>query len=151
MEQAEASMPSGSRAKKRLPGGDDDDAEGPKRTKKHSTPDIMDTLSPPGSKFTLGFLDNRVSSRFESDDPRLTGKYKQKTLSKSFAEKRSWEQALKEVHAFNWEKWGKIKDKFPLPAGVEPQVPGVIPQEVSDLIKPSMKEMPALAGKGDDA
>ena len=55
------------------------------------------------------------------------------------------------MHAFNWEKWGKIKDKFPLPAGVEPQVPGVIPQEVLDLIKPSMKEMPALAGKGDDA
>ena len=130
--------------KKRLHG--DDDAAEPRRTKKYKSPqEILDMLQPPGCKLTLGFIDHRFSSKFEADDPRLSGKLKQKTFSKSFAERRGWQEALKEVHAHNWEKWDKIKDKFPLPAGVEPQVPGDISEEVLDLLKPVIADMPSLA------
>ena len=147
--EAEGATPSVSKEKapaKRRLHGDDDDAAEPRRTKKYKSPqEILDMLQPPGCKLTLGYIDHRFSSKFEADDPRLSGKLKQKTFSKSFAERRGWQEALKEVHTHNWEKWDKIKDKFPLPAGVEPQVPGDISEEVLDLLKPVIADMPSLA------
>ena len=121
--------------------GDKIETEEPlaKRQKKNKSPqEVLDMLQPPGCKFTLGYMDHRFSSKYDVDHPGLEGKLKQKTFSKTFVEKRSWKEALKEVHAHNWGKWQVVKDIRPLPTGVEPQEPGVIADETFEILQPTI-------------
>ena len=115
-----------------------DTMEEPRRRgeKKHSSPEILEKLDPPGCKITLGHSDHRFASTFEAYSPVLEGKMKQSYFSRTFVQKRNWQTALIEVHKHNWTKWLLVKDQFPLPPGKEEQVPGEIPQEIFDQLAP---------------
>ena len=74
----------------------------------------------------------------------LAGKLKQKSFSKSFGLKLTWQDALKEVHTHNWEKWGYVKHEFPLPRGEVEQTPGDIPEETLAQLKPAIDSLPPV-------
>ena len=74
---------------------------------------------------------------------KLRAPYSQKTLSRSFASRLSWEDALAEVRDFTWRKWKLLMDVSPLTLETGEQRPGRVPQEVLDLLKPVIENMDA--------
>ena len=135
---------SSSRAKRGHEAGDIE-SEPVKRVKLYRSPqEILDHLQPPGCKLTLGFLDHRFSCRYEVESSALTGKFKQKTFSKSFAEKVTWQEALRQVHKYMWEKWNVVKAKFPLGANQAPQKPGEVEKSIFDQLKETIDNLPPV-------
>ena len=114
--------------------------------KVNKSPDeVLRKITPPGAFIGLNFVDHRFTSRFPSDHEILQGtKYAQKTKDAAFVLKRTWEEAIALVHRFNWEKWQLLADSNPLPAGVTQQVPGSVPQDVLDGLRPIIAKLPAL-------
>jgi hypothetical protein len=115
-----------------------------------SPDDILGLLNPPGCKFTLRGMDHRFKSEWEDDLPELDHPYSQKRFSASFAKKRTWQDALSLVHERNWQKWNLVKDEYLLGEGEEPQKPGVIPQELQDLLQVEIAKLgkPKTYAKG---
>ena len=93
-------------------------APAPKRAKtspadiadrRKSPEEILALIQPPGCRFGMSFKDHRWTSVWKNDHPRLEAPYKQLSFSKSFAQKKGWQDAIKEVHAHNWKKMGPCK------------------------------------------
>ena len=42
---------------------------------------------------------------------------------------------MAQVHKHNWQKWALVQDENPLGEGEEAQEPGIIPQDLLDLLK----------------
>ena len=99
-------------------------------------------ISPPGCKMALSFVDHRFSSRFPADERGLPGEFKSKFFTRAFAARRTWKQALAEVHEHCWRKWQLVKATNPLIGGQVEQVPGEIPEEVIELLVPVVKSLP---------
>ncbi|CAL1147738.1 unnamed protein product, partial [Cladocopium goreaui] len=79
--------------------------------------------------------DHRFKSQWDEDYPELDGTFSQLRFSRSFAKKVKWEDALAQVHKHNWQKWALVQDENPLGEGEEAQEPGIIPQDLLDLLK----------------
>ena len=122
--------------------GEPEEADSAKRPrlgskKIHKSPEeIFDMISPPGCKMALSFVDHRFSSRFPADERGLPGEFKSKFFTRAFAARRTWKQALAEVHEHCWRKWQLVKATNPLIGGQVEQVPGEIPEEVIELLVP---------------
>jgi hypothetical protein len=145
----EAAAPQELSAGSKRPDKAPDDEPGAKRVKRFKSPaEILEKLQPPGCKLTLGFNDHRWSSTWEEANPLLPGKLKQRYFSKRFGLKLTWQEALKEVHKHNWEKWGLVKHDFPLPRGEVEQTPGDIPEETLAQLKPAIDTLPPLVRYG---
>lgn len=54
----------------------------------------------------------------------------------------SWQDALREVHAWLWEKWLVVADEYPLIAERSVQAPEVVAQDVLDALKPEIHGLP---------
>lgn len=116
----------------------------------HRTPqDIMQMLLPNKDfMISIKFNDWRFDSSCKlqlsaTHMKKLYAPYSQKTLSRSFASRLSWEDALAEVHDFTWRKWKLLMDVSPLTLETGEQRPGCVPQEVLDLLKPVIENMDA--------
>eukprot|EP00434_Breviolum_minutum_P035507 symbB.v1.2.031433.t1/scaffold3648.1/size52728/2 len=109
-----------------------------------SPEEILSQLWPPKCKIGLSQFDHRFYSTYGLDNPKLSDEYKKKSYSCTFVTLRTWQQALIEVHRFNWSKWNLVKDDLPLPAGKEAQEPGVVPQEIFDALEPTIKRLPPV-------
>ena len=121
-----------------------------KQVKMNKSPSgLMQTLAPPGCSLTLGFDDHRVKNIYRVSGARLKGcgKLAQEHYSSSFASKRDWVTALKEVHAHVWEKWRILRSRFPLPCPHTAQSPGLIPQDISEALEPTMLKIIATPPK----
>ena len=108
-------------------------ARAPKSYK--SPTEIMGLLQPPGCRFSISAQDHRFKSQWDEDYPELDGTFSQLRFSRSFAKKVKWEDALAQVHKHNWQKWALVQDENPLGEGEEAQEPGIIPQDLLDLLK----------------
>ena len=75
-------------------------------------------------------------------DKFTTKLHKQQTFSKRFGTAVSWQDALREVHAWLWEKWLVVADEYPLMAERSVQTPGVVAQDVLDALAPEIEELP---------
>ena len=117
----------------------------------HKSPeDILKKITPPGAFIGLSFGDHRFVSKFASESPVLEGtKFAQKTMSASFVNLRSWQDALALVHKFNWEKWGLVRhdDGHSLPDGVQAQVPGSVSDDVLAALAPIIASLPPVKGR----
>ena len=106
------------------------------------TPDeITNMLSPPGCKIRVGFKDHRFTSSWKMDHSELDAPYSQKTMTATFVTLRGWQDALRRVHAHNWEKWNRVKHIHPLEPGVPEQRPGVIDQEIFDQLQATIDNL----------
>lgn len=93
----------------------------------------------------LSYMDHRFTSRYPVDSAALEGlAYAKKTMTASFAQKRSWEDALRLVHRHCWEKWGIIRADFPLQAGEVEQTPGHIPPDIIEALTGIIKTLPEV-------
>ena len=73
---------------------------------------------------------------------------KQKGFTASFAQRHSWQDALANIHEFNWRKWHMVKEELPLPEGMSAQTPGVVPKDVLDQLAPYIQRLPTLKRYG---
>ena len=106
------------------------------------TPDeILSLLQPPGCKLGMSFTDCRFTVVWKEEQPHLKHPYSQVTFTRSFAQRRGWVESLKEVRSYSWKKWGLLKHNLPLAAGEEEQEPGVVPQEILDLLEPTVQKI----------
>ena len=92
------------------------------------SPDILNSLKPPGTSFTLDNMQHRFCAHYEVDakyckdlPKEFTGKY----FSKSFATSRDWKDCLQKVHAWMWNKYSALPSKAQAKCSV--QEPGIIP------------------------
>ncbi|CAE7344097.1 unnamed protein product [Symbiodinium sp. CCMP2592] len=114
-----------------------------------SPEDILMKITPPGAWLGLSYGDHRFTSKYEVAADKaavLEGtQFVQRTMDRSFRTIRTWEEALSQVHEFNWTKWQLLKHhggKFALPAGAEEQEPGRIPPDVLDALRSVVEKMP---------
>ena len=124
-------------------------AQGVKRPKEHRSPlELLQLLAPPGCSLTIGHDDYRFKSIYPSTSKKLEGmgKLQQNHFSLSFANKRSWSDALAEVHSHVWRKWEVIKKDHPLPHGMAPQTPGQILPEALEGLDEFVKKMGPYPG-----
>ena len=120
------------------------------RRKHHKSPmELLQGLARPGCSLTIGHDDFRFKSIYPFKSKKLEGmgKLKQNHYSLSFAQKRSWIEALEEVHAHVWKRWEVVQSDLPLPAGAFPQTPGHIPSEVLDGLEAHIQKMGRWQGK----
>lgn len=110
----------------------------PRAARQRSPQELLALLQPPGCSFGISFQDHRFTSLWSLDFPDLEKPFDQKRLSRTFGMKRGWVAALTEVHHHNWTKWQKkeVKSYEGLAAGETEQVPGRIPKEILDELKP---------------
>ena len=67
---------------------------------------------------------------------------KGKHFTRSFNANKPWKKALSECHQRLWEKWTFVAAKLPLPAGVAPQKPGEVPEDVLLNLEPFIQQLP---------
>eukprot|EP00435_Cladocopium_sp_Y103_P052500 s248_g16.t1 len=123
------------------------DAGAPATTRKkiYSSPEqLLTKLSPPGCTMGLSFMDHRFTCRFPSSSGLLHGQYKQQGFTRTFVTKRSWKDALSEVHKYCWTKWNILKDTLPLPSGQVAQEPGFIPPDILEEMADIVKTLPEV-------
>ena len=123
--------------------------QGVKRPKEHRSPlELLQALAPPGCSLTIGHDDHRFKSIYPSKSKKLEGlgKLQQNHFSLSFAQKRTWSEALQEVHGHVWRKWQLIKHEHPLPAGATAQTPGDINAEILEKLDDYVKQMGPWTG-----
>ena len=118
-------------------------------TKVYSSPEyILKDISPfPGCMLSLNHNDWRWVSKWRKgiECEQWIDELQNKSYSQSFT-LLNWEEKLKAVHSHAWTKWELSQPyctALKLPAGVEPQTPGEIPQEVLDALEPLMNNLPA--------
>ena len=112
--------------------------------KRKSPEEVLSLMTPPRCQIGISFTDHRFTSKMAFESKEFTGRMKQQTFTVSFAQRLSWDQALKRVHEYNWRKWHMVKEQLPLPAGQEPQTPGEVPQHVMEQLKPTIDALPPL-------
>jgi hypothetical protein len=118
-----------------------------RETKTKSPEEILSLVSPPGVYIGISAVEHRFISRFDFESDRFKGQMRSRHKTASFAQKYSWQDALRFVHEHTWRKWHMVKDLLPLPTGAEEQKPGTIPQEVLDKLEPHIKKLPPLKSK----
>lgn len=106
--------------------------------KLHFTPEILNTLKPPGSSFTLDNNQHRFMANFDRSHKTLPPQLQQKTFSKSFATSKDWKGSLETVHRWLWEKYMALPGKLQVKCQV--QDPGSIPQEVLEAVEAYIEE-----------
>ena len=119
------------------------------RPKHHKSPlELLQALAPPGCPLTIGHDDFRFKSIYPFKSKKLEGmgKLKQNHYSLSFAQKRTWSDALEEVHAHVWNRWEVIKDDLPLPPGAFAQTPGYVPNDIREGLEAFIKTMGTWSG-----
>lgn len=116
----------------------------PARPRHRTDEELMSMLQPPGCKMGISHYDHRFTSIWKYDHSSLGGALGQLRFSRSFAQLRTWKQALEEVHRHNWTKWQKIKLQYPLEPGQEEQVPGRISPDVINQLQLVINDLPAL-------
>ena len=120
-------------------------APAPTRKKVYSSPEqLLAKLSPPGCTMGLSFMDHRFTCRFPSSSGLLDGQYKQHTFTRAFYSRRSWREALSEVHRYSWTNWGILKGTLPLPSGQVAQEPGLIPPDILEDMARVVKTLPEV-------
>eukprot|EP00438_Fugacium_kawagutii_P012976 Skav229746 [mRNA] locus=scaffold1287:489257:493660:+ [translate_table: standard] len=121
------------------PGPGERPSKAPRREAQKSPEEILGLLAPPGCRLGISFQDHRFTSRYPVESSSLKGKFAQKTMTVSFALRKPWKDALREVHKFNWEKWQVCKHLYPLPLGQVEQAPGDVSSEVFEMLEPTIK------------
>ena len=121
--------------------------------KLHRSPhDILRPISPPGCLITLQKTDYRFKAtwRRELVCDRWIDRLKNATYSVAFNLRpdstATWQDSLRAVHGLAWDKWSlghNFLAELRLPPGVEPQRPGVVPEEVFRMLQPIFDNMPA--------
>eukprot|EP00438_Fugacium_kawagutii_P036662 Skav236023 [mRNA] locus=scaffold1524:87232:91566:- [translate_table: standard] len=114
------------------------------REPKHKSPDeILSQLAPPTCYIGLSATDHRFTSTMKAHSDLYVGRMKQQTMTCSFANRLSWQDALRSVHEFNWRKWYMVKDKHPLREGQVEQTPGNIPDHLLEQLEAHIQALPA--------
>ena len=116
-------------------------AAAPRAPKRKSPEEVMSMLQPSGCKFGLSYQDHRFVSVWKAEHKELAHPYSQKRLSRSFADRREWKEALKLVHDHNWSKWLLLQGTYPLQPGQRLQTPGEIDDEVFDMLEETIKSL----------
>ena len=110
-----------------------------------SPEEILSKIAPPGCVIGLSFVDHRFNCRYAVKDDVLIGlAYEAPHKTASFAQRRTWQEALQTIHQFCWEKWGLVKANHPLPSDQVAQAPGEIPAEVLEALGPIIETLPPL-------
>ncbi|CAE7679635.1 unnamed protein product [Symbiodinium sp. CCMP2592] len=117
--------------------------------KVNKSPDeLLGRLAPPRCTFGLNHQDRRWTSQFKFDTSHAPYPYSQRTKSRSFAKECSWQEALREVHAWNWRKWSHLKNEAPLEAGDSEQIPGQMPADVMQDLQVVVDKLPEMKKYG---
>ena len=103
---------------------------------------ILDSISPPGCKYTLNHNDRRWVSSFRKDIECdfWIDQYAARSFTRRF-ESRNWKTKLAEVHAHTWAKWDLNRVALPLGDAVE-QVPGQVPEEALEALVEVVRNLP---------
>ena len=120
----------------------------PREARIRSPEEILSQIAPPGATFGISHQDHRFTSRMGIESCLFEGKMKQKGFTASFAQRHSWQDALANIHEFNWRKWHMVKEELPLPEGMSAQTPGVVPKDVLDQLAPYIQRLPTLKRYG---
>ena len=116
----------------------------PVRAARRKSPEeLLSALSPPGCKFGVSFQDHRFTSGWRQEHKELPSPYDKKTFSRTFVERRTWQEALALVHQHNWEKWEKLQDTYPV-GGQRVQVPGELPDDIVEQLEDTIKSLPKV-------
>ena len=99
-------------------------------------------MLPPGARMVLNHNDHRFMTSWVGIEKGMPEDLKGKHFSRKFTRK-PWKDALAECHMRVWEKWSYVKKHLPLPIGMEPQEPGVVPNEVLEALEPFINNLPA--------
>jgi hypothetical protein len=113
----------------------------PRREARKTPEELMALIEPPGCKMGISFNVHTFTSRWLQDHPSLPGQFSQRTFSRAFFARRSWRDALVDVHEHNWKKWRQLKSVYPL-AGKREMEPGQIPDHILDQFEPIIAELP---------
>ena len=70
--------------------------------KRKSPEEVLSLMTPPRCQIGISFTDHRFTSKMAFESKEFTGRMKQQTFTVSFAQRLSWDQALKRVHEYNW-------------------------------------------------
>ena len=117
--------------------------------KVHTSPEhILCKISPlPGCMISLNNNDRRWVSKWRKNIKceQWIDELQNQHYSQVFT-LLNWQDKLKAVHAHAWTKW-ELSQPYctglKLPAGVEPQTPGEVPQHILDELAPRMMDLPA--------
>ena len=109
--------------------------------RRKSPEEILASLQPPGCKFGVSFKDHRWTSSWKYDHSELAAPFSQKSFSKSFALQKGWQECLREVHSHNWQKWNLLKMQYPLEPDQPEQVPGQVPQDIMEQLRPTVQSL----------
>ena len=113
-----------------------------KRPKVYKTPqEVFVHMLPPGARMVLNHNDHRFMTSWVGIEKGMPEDLKGKHFSRKFTRK-PWKDALAECHMRVWEKWSYVKKHLPLPIGMEPQEPGVVPNEVLEALEPFINNLP---------
>ena len=110
-----------------------------------SPEELLKKLSPPLCTFHLDHNLHRWSSSFKlaaAVHEKLPFPYNQKTMTCSFNQQMTWQQALKRVHDWNWSKFQKLLAIGAAESPAVQQQPGVIPAEIIADLQESITNLP---------
>ena len=93
------------------------DPDKKRESRQKSPEEILSLITPPTCYIGLSRQDHRWTSTNPWEGSKFTGKLKQTRFSSSFAQRVCWQDALRNVHEFNWRKWRIVKEAHPLPEG----------------------------------
>lgn len=109
----------------------------------YSTPiEVLEKMLPQGAKIVLSHDEHRFLTTWVGTSEGIPLDLKGKYFSRSFNANKPWKQALSECHHRLWEKWSFVAAKGPLPAGVAPQEPGKVPEDVLLNLEPFIQKLP---------
>lgn len=114
-------------------------------SKQFFSPDILKTLKPPGTGFTLDNSQHRFCAEYEVDSrclKNLPKEYQNKHFSRSFANSKDWKDCLQKVHAWLWGKYSALPGKAQAKCTV--QEPGSIPDATLLELENVVSAMPPL-------
>eukprot|EP00438_Fugacium_kawagutii_P030972 Skav203548 [mRNA] locus=scaffold3576:25249:29754:+ [translate_table: standard] len=113
----------------------------PRAEKKRSPEELLSLIEPPGCKMGISFNVHTFISYWHDEHLELPAPFHQKSFSRAFYAKRSWRDALIEVHGHNWKKWRLVKDEYPLGDKGE-MVPEQIPESIFEQLQPIIDKLP---------
>ena len=115
--------------------------EGPRAERRRSPEELMALIEPPGCHMGISFNVHTFTSNWHKDHPELPGVLSQRSFSRAFFAKRTWRDALFEVHQHNWRKWKHLEKEYPLGDRRE-MVPGQIPDSIMEQFQPIIDSLP---------
>lgn len=112
--------------------------------RRRSPEELLAALTPPGCKLGVSFQDHRFTSAWKHDHKELATPFDKKTFSRTFVERRTWQEALALVHQHNWQKWELLQHKYPLEGGQRRQTPGDLDDAVVEQLQETINSLPPV-------